>query len=106
MEKTDFDGILDGLNEALEHAQGKRKLKSYRVEIEVPDVKAIRAKTKLTQKEFSRVFGFSVDAISSWEQGRRIPDHSARALLLLIKDDPTHVLEVMASNTQELIAAE
>lgn len=106
MNKDDFDSILDGMNEALEHAQGKKTLKSYKVQIDVPDVKAIRKATHLSQAEFSRYFGFPIDTLRSWEQGRRVPDHSARALLLLIKDDPTHVMSVMAENSHDLIAAE
>ena len=35
------------------------------------DVKALRKKLKCSQSEFSRRFGFAIDAVQDWEQHRR-----------------------------------
>ncbi|HTW67284.1 MAG TPA: hypothetical protein VME17_21840 [Bryobacteraceae bacterium] len=39
---------------------------------------------KLSQKEFAARFGFSLDSVQNWDQGRRIPDRPARTLVSVI----------------------
>ena len=48
------------------------------------DVRAIRARTGLSQANFAKRFGFSTSAVREWEQGRRQPEAAARVLLLVI----------------------
>lgn len=55
------------------------------------DVRAIRAGLKLTREQFAARFGFAMDAVKDWEQGRRLPERSARILLKVIKHEPTAV---------------
>jgi len=55
------------------------------------DVRKIRRRMKLSQKEFAARYGFSVDSIQNWEQGRRVPDRPARILLAVIAHDPKAV---------------
>ena len=57
----------------------------------LPDVKAIRAKLKLSQAAFASRFGFSVRTVQQWEQGRAIPDRPARILLRVIEQSPRAV---------------
>ena len=45
---------------------------------------AIRAKTGLSQDRFARAFQISPYTLRNWEQGRRVPEGPARALLLAI----------------------
>ena len=45
------------------------------------DVKALRRRLGYSQSQFSRRFGFAIDAVQDWEQGRRMPDRTARILL-------------------------
>jgi putative transcriptional regulator len=89
--------ILRGAREALAYAQGARK--GYRVhKVKVPDavdVAAIRARLKLTQRQFADRFGFSVANIRNWEQGIRRPEGSARVLLTVISRDPKAVLRAL-----------
>jgi putative transcriptional regulator len=61
------------------------------------DVKAIRAKTGMTQDAFAAHFGFSPAAVRDWEQGRRRPEQAARTLLLVIDYNPAVVAEALAS---------
>jgi putative transcriptional regulator len=56
-----------------------------------PNVRAIRAKLKLSQPAFARRFGFTVAAVREWEQGRRQPEAAARVLLLVIAHNPEAV---------------
>ena len=48
------------------------------------DVKAIRLKLHLTQKEFANRYVFSIRTLEKWEQGIRHPDVAARAYLVVI----------------------
>ena len=52
------------------------------------DVSAIRAKTGLSQDRFARAFQISPHTLRNWEQGRRVPEGPARALLLAIDRNP------------------
>ncbi|MEC7283200.1 MAG: helix-turn-helix domain-containing protein, partial [Pseudomonadota bacterium] len=60
-----------------------------------PQVKAIRAKTGLTQTRFADVLGVSKRTLENWEQGRRHPTGPARALLKILDADPKHALEAL-----------
>ena len=55
------------------------------------DVKALRKKLKCSQAEFSRRFGFAIDALQDWEQHRRTPDRTSRILLTVIAREPDAV---------------
>ena len=56
-----------------------------------PDVRAIRARLKLTQPAFAKRFGLPVGTVRDWEQGRAAPDQAARVLLRVIETDPAAV---------------
>ena len=45
------------------------------------DVKAVRAKLKKSQTDFALMIGVSVATLRNWEQGRRVPEGPALALL-------------------------
>jgi putative transcriptional regulator len=61
------------------------------------NVRAIRAKTGLSQTRFAKRFGFSAASVREWEQGRRQPEAAARVLLLVIASRPEVVDEVLAA---------
>lgn len=95
MDKDIFDSIMRGANEAVDYMEGKRK--GYRMtRVQVPekiDVKALRARLRMTQKMFAETFGFSLDTIKHWESGRRTPESHARILLKVIEKNPAAVLD-------------
>ena len=91
-----FDRIMRGLEEATVYARGEADQKKYRVHAPAAvDVAAIRAKLGLTQEAFAARFGFSKGAVRDWEQGRKVPEASARILLKVIEKRPDIVLEVL-----------
>jgi putative transcriptional regulator len=45
------------------------------------DIKAIRDKYGLSQRQFAAMLGISVRTLHNWEQGRRVPVGPARVLL-------------------------
>jgi putative transcriptional regulator len=60
------------------------------------DVKALRKRLGYSQAEFSRRFGFAIDAVQDWEQHRRTPDRTARILLKVIEREPDAVTRALA----------
>jgi putative transcriptional regulator len=50
----------------------------------------------LSQGEFARLLGISVDTLQNWEQGRRKPSGAARVLLKVAARHPEAVLEAVA----------
>jgi putative transcriptional regulator len=60
------------------------------------DIKAVRAKTKLSQDAFARTYGIEVAALRDWEQGRRTPDRAAQTLITIIDKAPDMVASLLA----------
>ncbi len=90
------DSIRRGLEEAVAYAEGTSDPNSYKVHIpETIDVKSIRTKIGMTQGEFAGRFGFSINTLRHWEQGRRVPEGPTRAYLLVIARDPMAVQKAL-----------
>ncbi len=84
------NSILQGAREALAYAEGDQN--GYKVHIpDTVDVKAIRARSGMSQVKFAARYGFSPDSIRNWEQARRQPDVAVRAYLMVIASDPEAV---------------
>ena len=92
MSKRVEEGILRGLEQALAFVEGTAKKGTYVVHIPPEiDVKAIRGRLGLTQQQFAVRFGFSINTLRHWEQGRRVPEGPTRAYLLVIDREPKAV---------------
>ena len=89
------ESILRGARQSLGYAKGERAGFIAHVPEEV-DVAAIRTRLGLSQDEFAKRFGFKLDALQIWEQGRRRPDRAARAFLRVIEREPDAVLRALA----------
>jgi len=70
------------------------------------DVKALRKKLKCSQSEFSRRFGFAIDALQDWEQHRRTPDRTARIFLTVIAREPEAVHRALAGGSRTATSRE
>jgi putative transcriptional regulator len=89
-----FEEISTGLEEAIKHAKGKRG----QVVVHNPEtinVKAIRAKTGMSQQRFCATFGISLGTLRHWEQGLRAPRGPARILLKVVDNDPKAVIRAI-----------
>jgi putative transcriptional regulator len=89
------------LQEAADIMAGKVAPSRVWLPPEAVDVRAIRARTGLSQPNFAKRFGFSVSAVREWEQGRRQPEAAARVLLLVIASKPEVVDEVLAASAMQ-----
>jgi len=58
-------------------------------------VRALRARLGLSQAQFARRFGFTLDTIQQYEQGRRSPSGPATTLLRVIEADPDAVVRAL-----------
>ena len=88
--------IRRGLEEALAYAEGRADASGYGVHIPADiDVKAIRTKLDMTQAAFAGRFGFSINTLRHWEQGRRVPEGPTRAYLLVIARAPDAVQKAL-----------
>ncbi len=103
MSKKAFDQIMEGLNEALAFARGELKGAKLHVPPEI-DVRSIRSKLHLSQEDFARIFGFTIDQIKAWEQGRNRPLGGVRAYLMIIDRDPDAVIKILQRTVGRKVA--
>jgi putative transcriptional regulator len=90
------EGILRGLEQALAFIEGTADESQYVVHIPPEiDIKAIRGRLGMTQKEFADRFDFNINTLRHWEQGRRVPDGTARAYLRVIDREPEAVQKAL-----------
>jgi putative transcriptional regulator len=60
------------------------------------DVRAIGRRLGLSQEQFASRYGFSVETIRNYEQGRRRPSGPARVLLRVIAGEPDAVTRALS----------
>lgn len=93
MEKDLFRELMTSVGEALEHAQGKRALRT--TELPAPpkpmtaaEIRAIRNQVNASQAVFARYLNVSTKLVQAWEAGRRKPEGAALKLLRISGDNP------------------
>lgn len=91
-----FSRIMQGLQEAVEHARGDEVPGLVLHVPERVDVAAVRRRTGLSQTAFSRRIGVSPATLRNWEQGRRVPEGPARILLAMLERNPRIVEETLS----------
>ncbi len=96
MKKKEFAQLLEGVRELGASLRGDKKVVTRTDRIDPDSVAAVRARLKLSQGEFARMLGISVDTLQNWEQGRRKPSGAARVLLKVAARHPEVVLEAVA----------
>lgn len=93
MNDSTFNGIMAGIEDAIAFVQGDETRARI---VAGPDIKAIRRATGKTQNEFAATYHIPVGTVRDWEQGRRVPDAPAKALLAIIARDPQAVERLLA----------
>jgi len=89
-----FESIKKGMEEAIAWKQGKKT--GARVhKFTAMDVAKIRKQTKMTQKEFAESFLIPLSTLRQWEQGQRVPQGPAQALLKIIAHDSRAALDAL-----------
>ncbi len=97
----DYESIKRGLKEARAIIEGAAPAGGHQMRrVHVPDrvdVKAIRARTRLSQQGFAERYGFSVGAVRDWEQHRKTPEKANRILLTIIDRRPEVIEELIGA---------
>lgn len=93
-----FNELKQALKEIRDFQMGKRN--DLRVtEISAPpkkitpaEIRRIRRSLKASQRTFAVYLNVSANAVRSWEQGTRKPQHAALKLLMIAKRNPRALL--------------
>ena len=93
MKKEMFTELLGSAHEALEHAQGKRRLRTTTLPpppkpLNGRAVKRVRAALHASQAAFARFLNVSTKLVQAWEGGIRRPDGAALRLLRIAERAP------------------
>lgn len=99
MRADTFSSLVDSMNEALEHVQGKKSLRT--VTLPRPPapftglaVKRVRTRLRASQAVFASYLNVSAKLVQAWEAGRRRPEGPALVLLHIAETQPG-VLETL-----------
>ena len=94
MKQKAFEQLVRSVRQAGRIRRGVAK--PSRVSAFAPaNVRAIRTKLGKSQTEFALMIGVSVATLRNWEQGRRIPDGPALALLRVASLEPKAVTRAL-----------
>jgi len=104
MEKELFKDIMDSLQEVLEHAQGKRVLRTTTLPLPPPamgakEVRKLRERVNASQSVFAHGLNVSVKLVQAWEGSRRTPDGPALKLLHLAQKNPEMIFGSQTETT-------
>ena len=100
MEKSVFESIMTGINEAIDDAKSEKPiLKRHKVVVEpvkvfgADEVKNIRNTTGMSQKTFAYYMGVSDKTVEAWEAGKNHPSGAASRLLSMMEMDKELVIK-------------
>lgn len=94
MKDAAFQQLMISIRQAGQIRRGERKPSRVAV-FRRSDVKRLRAGLGQTQAEFALMIGVSLATLRNWEQGRRIPDGPALALLRVTAHNPEAVVAAL-----------
>ena len=102
MKDETFTQLLGSANEALEHAQGKRSLRTTTLPLPPKSlngraVKRVRASLRASQAVFARYLNVSTKLVQAWEADRRTPEGPALVLLHIAARQPDVIENVRRS---------
>lgn len=96
MNSGEFAKLVTSVRQAGRIRRGR--LRPGRVIVFKPaDIRAIRARLGKSQSEFALMIGVSPATLRNWEQGRRIPEGPARALLKIAAENPGAVARALGA---------
>jgi putative transcriptional regulator len=92
-----FAQLLESTQQVLEHAQGKRELRTTILPappkpMRAAEVRRLRAKLNASQAVFAHCLNVSTKLVQAWEAERRTPEGPALLLLRIVERNPGVVL--------------
>lgn len=94
MKDKDFKKLVESVKQMGSIMRGQN-IPHRRTVLTKVDVKGLRERLGLTQKEFSGMIGVSIKTLQNWEQGRREPEGPAKALLRVVEKEPQAVMSAL-----------
>ena len=97
MKRKLFDEIAEGFAALAEQRQGKRTLRTHKVELKAPpavdadDLVRLRERLHLSRAVFARYLRTNARTLENWEQGRARPNAQAALLIRLVDRYPDTV---------------
>lgn len=93
MKREAFAELMESLTQALEHAQGRRELRTTILPpapapMTAAQVRRVRRRMNASQAVFARYLNVSTKLVQAWEADRRRPEGPALMLLRLGERDP------------------
>ena len=98
MREKDFEELVAGVREGASILREETK-PSRMFTMEAPNVKEIRSRFSMSQREFAKLLGISIKTLQNWEQGRRKPRGSSRVLLQVASRHPDIVWSVVKGDS-------
>ncbi|MDZ4258505.1 MAG: NadS family protein [Gemmatimonadales bacterium] len=95
MKATDFEKLITSVKQAGRIRRGLQR-PSRVTALDAADVRAIRDQLDATQEDFALMIGVSVATLRNWEQGRRVPEGPAQALLRVAAANPEAVVAALS----------
>ena len=97
MEDKLFAELMESMGELVEHAKGKRELRTTVLPaapkpMAGKDVRRLRERTQTSQAVFARCLNVSTQLVQAWESGRRTPQGPALLVLRIAERDPRLIL--------------
>jgi putative transcriptional regulator len=96
MKKQDFDNLVSSVKQAGKIRRGELRA-SRTFKFSPADIKKNRQKLHQSQSEFAMMIGVSVSTLQNWEQGRRVPEGPARALLKIAAENPKALIKALST---------
>lgn len=94
MKTEAFQELLASVRQAGRIRRGA--MRPSRVTVFKPaDIRAVRKIFRVSQSEFALMIGVNVSTLRNWEQGRRVRDGPALALLRVASKNPAAVVEAL-----------
>jgi putative transcriptional regulator len=94
--KKDFSDLIKSVRQAGKIRRKKMRPSRARA-LKPADIRSIRDSLGKSQTEFAMMIGVSVATLRNWEQGRRIPDGPAQALLRVAARNPDAVADALSA---------
>ena len=98
MKEKDFEKLVKSVRQAGRIRRGLTRA-SRVYSFKPADIKSIRSRLGKSQSEFALMIGVSRATLQNWEQGRRVPDGPARALLKVAAERPDAVAQALSTYT-------
>lgn len=93
MDEKTFAELMDSVGEALDHARGKRELKTTVLPpapkpMSAREIRTVRNQLNASQAVFAHYLNVSPKLVQAWEAKRRSPNGPALLLLRIAQADP------------------